>query len=186
MNKLIKCFKFQKIMFVIYLVMLVASFIFAMSFMTQYADLFGLESPLNEGIANFHDAMQVFNKQIFGLSAVGLISIVFMYLLETNKKVSDKLAIIVMSVFAIVSIALSVFGIMRIEQFMNQYKAIDFQYASFEDPALADYELKFETFYIGYGLYITLLVSSVSYILSLVLSHVLYLKVKKGEIENAK
>lgn len=184
MKRLMKSFKFQKIMFVINILAIVINVIFALSFMTQYTSLAGLEHPLNESIISFYNAMQSFNKTIFLLSAIGLIEIIVMFALETNKKVADKFALIVLGVFCLIIIGSSIYEIISTSGLMNQAKGVDFKYASLEDKSLENYKIKSETFYLCYAVNILSLLSSLGYFISLLLSHIFYLK-KGGEKENA-
>ena len=67
-----KLFKGQRILSVLYILASIGMFLFALAFMTEYSDLFGLKLPQNQEIAMFHDViLQTFNRQIFAWSLVG-------------------------------------------------------------------------------------------------------------------
>ena len=83
-------FKLQRICFYLFIVIMVVNFIFSLSFMTDYDDLFGFELEANKSIKIFHDNMQAFNKVIFYLSLVGAIAIAVVFILELNHKVPDS------------------------------------------------------------------------------------------------
>lgn len=71
-----KLFKGQRILSVLYILASIGMFLFALAFMTEYSDLFGLKLPQNQEIAMFHDViLQTFNRQIFAWSLVGVIGI---------------------------------------------------------------------------------------------------------------
>lgn len=95
-----KIFKAQKVMAGIYTVTAVAVFIFALTFMTEYKDLFGLKLKQNSQISFFHDSvLQTFNRQIFVFALVGILVILCSFLLEVFSKVPDRFALMVMGRF---------------------------------------------------------------------------------------
>ena len=78
-----KLFKGQQILSVLYILASIGMFLFALAFMTEYNDLFGLKLPQNQEIAMFHDViLQTFNRQIFAWSLVGVIGIALIVFLE--------------------------------------------------------------------------------------------------------
>ena len=179
MHILKRSFKMQKIMFFMYLFVVILEFIFAVSFMTQYSNLFGLELPLNDGIRIFHDNMQIFDRFMFYSSLVGLVSIIFIYALEVNKKVCDRFALIVLGVFVAFLIGSSIFSLIRLTQLLGEYKSVDFKYISIEDPEIVDYQLRFETFYIGYVLNAFSILVFLIFLGNLIFNHIKFLKLKK-------
>ena len=181
MKKLEKSFKFQKVMFVIYILVIVISFIFALSFMTQYANLFGLQLVLNQSIIDFHNNMQNFNKMYIYLLIISLVSIIFMFLLETHHRVADRFALIVMGVFVGIFIGTTLYALINMTSLMNDYQNCNFDYIALEASELGDYQRQFETFYIGYGVVSISLLGAIGYYLSLLLSHIFYKKVHGGE-----
>ena len=52
-----KLFKGQRILSVLYILASIGMFLFALAFMTEYSDLFGLKLPQNQEIAMFHDVI---------------------------------------------------------------------------------------------------------------------------------
>ncbi len=184
MQTLRKSFKLQKIMFFIYLFVVITEFIFSISFMTQYSNLFGLILPLNEGIKLFHDDMQVFNRIIFYFSLVGLISIILIYVLEINKKVCDRFALIVIGSIIVILTGSSIFSIFRLNGLSNEYKGVDFSYLYLEDPDMVNYQMRFETFNIGYVVNVVAIITFLLFISILVFNHFKYLKLKKEGVIN--
>ena len=92
-----KLFKGQRILSVLYILASIGMFLFALAFMTEYSDLFGLKLPQNQEIAMFHDViLQTFNRQIFAWSLVGVIGIALIVFLEILSCVPDRFALVVM------------------------------------------------------------------------------------------
>ena len=88
-----KLFKGQRILSVLYILASIGMFLFALAFMTEYSDLFGLKLPQNQEIAMFHDViLQTFNRQIFAWSLVGVIGIALIVFLEILSCVPDRFA----------------------------------------------------------------------------------------------
>ena len=54
-----KLFKGQRILSVLYILASIGMFLFALAFMTEYSDLFGLKLPQNQEIAMFHDVVML-------------------------------------------------------------------------------------------------------------------------------
>lgn len=80
--------------------MAVVVFIFTLVFMTEYKDLFGLKLKQNSQISFFHDSvLQTFNRQIFLLALIGILIVLFSFLLEIYSKVPDRFALIIMEVY---------------------------------------------------------------------------------------
>ena len=89
-----KLFKGQQILSVLYILASIGMFLFALAFMTEYNDLFGLKLPQNQEIAMFHDViLQTFNRQIFAWSLVGVIGIALIVFLEILSCVPDRFCI---------------------------------------------------------------------------------------------
>ena len=86
-----KLFKGQRILSVLYILASIGMFLFALAFMTEYSDLFGLKLPQNQEIAMFHDViLQTFNRQIFAWSLVGVIGIALIVFLEMLSCFPDR------------------------------------------------------------------------------------------------
>lgn len=186
-----KMFKVQKIMFYSYILLMVVSFLYSLSFMTDYANLFGFEFPKNMPIAEFHDSLQSFNKVIFWFSAIGAGSILAVYALELNKKVPDKFALILISVFILINLALAVYGLINLGSLKNTYNEIDFQYRYLEDNTVMkgdEYVRLYGAFNLGNILYLVLAVFSLGYALVLCLSHITFLKNirKAGDLDEVR
>ena len=124
--------------------------------------------------------MQNFNKTWVYLSIVSLVSIIAMFFLETQKRVADRFALIVMGIFIAIAIATAVYVIVNTMSLLQEYQQVDFTYIYLEAPELADYQLQFETFYLVFIVHIVAIITFIGYFVSLLLSHILYVK-EKGE-----
>ena len=179
-----KIFKTQKITAGIYLVMAVVVFIFTLVFMTEYKDLFGLKLKQNSQISFFHDSvLQTFNRQIFLLALIGILIVLFSFLLEIYSKVPDRFALIVMEVLLLACCAGAVYAMTNIQVVQAFYRTLDFQYLKLE--GLVDYKPHFTTFQIGLLIYLLQIVACVGYGIAMAMSHITFVKnEKKGRMEN--
>lgn len=165
----------------IYLVMSVVTFVFSLCFMTEYKELFGLKLKQNSQVSFFHDSvLQTYNRQIFVLAIIGIIVLIFSFALEIFTKVPDRFALVVMGIGLLACIAGSVYAFTNIFAIETFYRGLDFQYIHME--GLETYEMKFATFRIGLGIYLTEILVCVGYLAALIMSHVKF--VKKGHIED--
>ncbi len=183
-----KSFKIQKVGFVVYLLTMIMLAIYALSFMTSYQNLFGFETKANASVAAFHNHMQDFNQTLFWLAVIGVISIIFMFVLELRTKICDKLALAVMTTFGALNLGTAIFSFISLPKLMAEYKKVDFTKMWLEDAALTEesvYVLKFTTFYIGYAVFAILLVVAVSFVSILWLNHMKYKRSEVIEHEEA-
>lgn len=179
-----KIFKTQKITAGVYTVMAVVVFIFTLVFMTEYKDLFGLKLKQNSQISFFHDSvLQTFNRQIFLLALIGILIILFSFLLEIFSKVPDRFALIVMEIFLVVCCGGAVYALSNIQAVQAFYRTLDFQYLKLE--GLVDYKPHFTTFQIGLVIYLLQIVTCAGYGIAMAMSHVTFVKnEKKGRMED--
>lgn len=177
--------KLQRIAAKLYIVITILVFTFTLCFMTEYKDLFGLKLKQNAQISFFHDAiLQTFNRQIFTFAILGILVILFSFLLEIYSKVPDKFALIVIELSLLACCACSIYALMNIPAIETFYKGLDFQYLKLE--GLNNYESHFTTFRIGVGIYVVNIISCVFYGGALGLSHFKYAKTqrRKGCVVN--
>lgn len=114
-----KLFKGQRILSVLYILASIGMFLFALAFMTEYSDLFGLKLPQNQEIAMFHDViLQTFNRQIFAWSLVGVIGIALIVFLEILSCVPDRFALVVMLLLMVACCYGAANSIMNYKQFL--------------------------------------------------------------------
>ena len=143
-----KLFKGQRILSVLYILASIGMFLFALAFMTEYSDLFGLKLPQNQEIAMFHDViLQTFNRQIFAWSLVGVIGIALIVFLEILSCVPDRFALVVMLLLMVACCYGAANSIMNLQAISVYYQGLDFQYLSLE--GLENYQLQFTTFRLG-------------------------------------
>lgn len=182
-----KMFSLQKKFVPVFIVTVVITFIYALGFMTPFKDLYGFEYPKNNHIIDFHDVkLQGFNQTIFWIGVVTLPSIIALFALQVNKKVCDRLALIIMGVFSVVIIGLSIFGIVTLISLFPEYKALDMTY--FFDEKSFDYEKTYYMFYFGYVIYGLAIISTITSMTVFTLNHFKFMKlhpidVKKEKVE---
>ena len=117
-----KLFKGQRILSVLYILASIGMFLFALAFMTEYNDLFGLKLPQNQEIAMFHDViLQTFNRQIFAWSLVGVIGIALIVFLEILSCVPDRFALVPVFLLRRIEILCWISGWVKIVTFSMVY-----------------------------------------------------------------
>lgn len=178
-----KIFRAQKVTAGIYFLMSIAVFVYTLVFMTEYKDLFGLKLQQNSQISFFHDSiLQTFNKQIFTFAIVGILIIVFSFLLEIFSKVPDLFAVIVLVALLAVCCGGAGYALNNLVILEAFYKNLDFQYLYLE--GLPDYEMHFTTFRAGLGVYVLQIAVCAVYGITIIMSHVTFRKnEKKGRME---
>lgn len=173
-----KIFQAQKAVSVIYIILAIVSLVYALSFMTEFSDLFGLRLQQNSKIANFHDViLQSFNRQILIWALAGVAVILIAFTLEIFTKVPDRFALVVMILLLAVCCYGAYYGLLNIPAIQTYYQGLDMQYFPLEGGV--EYEFKFTTFRLGMALYATQIVVCVGYIVTLLMSHITYVKNRK-------
>lgn len=173
-----KIFRAQRCAAVLYILMAVAVFIYALAFMTDYENLFGLRLPGNSQVALFHNGiLQPFNQGILVWAIVGVIGIALAFMMETMTKVPDRFALVFMTAVLGVGIYGSVYALRNLPAIMSFYKTMDTSSLYLE--GITDYSFKFRTFYVGMGLYAAQIAVCALYLGSLILSHVTFVKLRK-------
>lgn len=126
-------FKVQRSLMCLSLLVSAALFVNALYFMTDYKGLFGLELPMNEAIAVFHDdLMQGFNQFLLYASLYGLAIVGVAFLLECFTKVPDTFAMLVMLLLFAGSAACSGYAIARALELQEVYLNLDFTFLLLE------------------------------------------------------
>lgn len=176
-----KLYQGQRIMSVVYTIMAIIVFLYALVFITEYNDLFGLRLPQNQAIAQFYEGiLQNFNRQILVWAIVGVVGILVIVMLEIRTKVPDRFAAIVMTAYMAACCFGSVDGVRNILAIQTYSRTLDFQYLPLED--IVDYQLEFTTFQAGVGIYAVHILVCVVFAAVLLLSHIKYIKMEKGGI----
>jgi magnesium-transporting ATPase (P-type) len=173
-----KLFKGQQILSVLYILASIGMFLFALAFMTEYNDLFGLKLPQNQEIAMFHDViLQTFNRQIFAWSLVGVIGIALIVFLEILSCVPDRFALVVMLLLMIACCYGAANSIMNLQAISVYYQGLDFQYLSLE--GLENYQLQFTTFRLGVVFNALYILVCGALAIDLTASHLTFVRLKK-------
>lgn len=174
-----KLFRVQRILIVAYIATALLAFIYALAFMTEYQNLFGLRLPLNKAVSEFHDqALQSFNRSIlaWALGGVGFIALAFF--LEAFSTVPDRFALVLL----LASLAAVAFGavssLARIPALEETYRGLDTTFLEME--GLRGYQLNFLPFTLGRIVYLLQTVSCVCLGCALTASHLCFLRQKKG------
>lgn len=173
-----KQFRTQKILLIAFIAMVLLAFIYALAFMTEYQNLFGLRLPLNQDVSAFHDvALQSFNRTIlaWALGGIGLIALAFA--LETFSTLPDRFALFMMLIGLAVLTYGCISNLQAIPPLEETYRNMDITYLELE--GLSDYQLNFIPFNIGKAIYILHIVVNVCLDIALVLSHLYGLREKK-------
>ena len=177
-----KVFRAQVVAAILFILIAAVIFIYALAFMTDYENLFGLMLPANESVVVFHDRiLQTFNKGILVWAIVGMAGVACTFIMETLTKVPDRFALIFMAVMLGACVYGSIYALQNLPAIMSYYRTMDI--SSIHLEGIQDYTLKFTTFYIGIGLYAAQLVICALYLASLIVSHTTFVKLRKrGEV----
>lgn len=174
-----RLFTAQKCACILYIVMTLVVFVYALAFMTQYSDLVGLKLAQNRKIANFYEVgLQTFNRQAFALALLAVVGIVLLFFLEVRTRVPDRFALVVMIVCMAVCCYGACVGIANLRDLAAYYGRLDFSSLVLEGGA-ADYRPRFTTFWVGIGLYAAQLAVCAGFAGILTASHVTYKKLEK-------
>lgn len=120
-------FRIQKALFVAFIAATCVVFAYALSFMTDYAQLFGLMLKPNAGVASFHDeSMQHFNQFIFIFSLAGVCTIALGEILQLRKCVPDVFAVAVMCAVLAALAGCSVYVLTALPRLENLALTLDY------------------------------------------------------------
>lgn len=176
-------FRAQRAAAILFILVAVVVLVYALAFMTDYENLFGLMLPANESVVTFHDRiLQTFNKGILIWAIVGMVGVVCAFMMETLTKVPDRFALVFMAIVLGACAYGTIYALQNLPAIVSFYKTMDISSLYLE--GIQDYTLKLTTFYIGIGLYAVQLVVCVLYLASLIVSHVTFVRLRKrGEVE---
>ena len=136
---MVKIFKFQKLMLILFIIASVAMFCASLYFMTDFKDLFGLKLKFNKPIAAFHDdLMQGFNQQFFWFTLFALLVVFLAFCLEVPRAVPDRFALIVMGICLLAVLGFAVFALLRLPQLERVYEGLDF--SKLDSEGAVDYQ----------------------------------------------
>ncbi len=179
-----KLFKFQKIMSIVYIIATIAFFFYVLGFMTHMTDLAVLAYPQNKHLKEFHTEAMAFNKLVFYISLVGLVSIVLVFALELRTKVQDLFGLIVTTVPALIVVVGCVIVITTVPGLQQTYADADMSYLWLElvkyqeELAGADYVKNFFFFKAGLPVAIVVAMSTITYLVSVYMN---FFKVRGGK-----
>lgn len=170
-----KLFKVQRLVTVLYAIATILVFIFSLFFLTDFKDLFGLELKVNQEIAYFHNTvLQGFNQKLFYFSLALVIGIALTYMLEIMSKVPDLFALIVMTVFLILTSLFCVVIVTSLIEMLGVYETLDFSKVALEGAI--EYIPNNRTFIMGNALFSVTAIVNVLFSVVLVASHITYKK----------
>lgn len=174
-----RTFRLQRIIAVCFLVMCVVLFVLSLGFMTDFKDLFGLQLKPNKPVAYLHDVLlQGYNRSLFHLAVCALLVAVVSIVLETNRKVPDLSALLVMDTLLVVLVIWSVMQVLSLAGIEPVYLATDYSKVRLEGGF--DYVLNTRTFAISYVVEILFALHCLAFGTLLTLAHVRFLKEEAG------
>lgn len=182
-KQLLNSFKLQKIMFIIYILIMVVVFIYTLGFMTDYSNLFGMEQGVNESIALFHDkTLQNFNSSIFIYSVIGVVSIIALFALQINKRICDTLAVVIVNVISLFLLITCIISLITLPQIISEYNNVDFTFIGLEDTNFTDteYVRSYTTFYLGIAIYALEAIAMIIFMTSTIRCYLLARKNKQN------
>lgn len=167
-----KIFMTQKIFSIVYIVCIIFSFIYSLYFMTDYAGLRGFARPANQELIDLYAGLQSFNFMIYWFAIIGLVSIIFFFALEVFKKVCDRLALIVINLFAGISIVGSALVFVKIPSLMSMYSSETLLENAYDEQLSSwTHELSFTPMYLSFALYGLFAVVAIGVIASTIITH---------------
>lgn len=176
-----KIFNIQKISSKVYILIVIATFLFSLAFMTSYANLAGFEYPSNIEITEFYNSMQSFNFMIYYFAIAGLITIALLIAMEVTKKVADKTALIIVGISGSLGVIASIVSLILLPILSTMYSSETLlDNALNEQIATWSHTINFSTFYIGYVIYGLLLVVSITLVISTIISNRKFVKEMAG------
>ncbi len=175
-----KNMKIQKLFYNLFFIMQIVTVIYALGFMTDFAELFGLMLKENEAITHFHDiAMQSFNKTILAVAVFGVIVFIMSVFLQIKKYVPDRFALIMLIIPLLFIAVFSIFAITQLQVLGDMYTVLDFSNLSKEGGS--EHILQMRTFEIGTIIYAIQTIFTALYAACLFNNHRTYKKLFGGE-----
>lgn len=172
-----RTFRLQRICAVLFLVMSIALFVLSLGFMTDFKDLFGLQLKANKPVAYLHDVLlQGYNRSLFHLAVCALLVAVLSFVFETNRKVPDMIALVMMDVLLAVLFVRTVMLIATLAGLEPVYLSTDYSKVRLEGGF--DYVLRTRTFLLGYLVESLFALVSLSFGATLAISHALFVRVE--------
>lgn len=159
----------QKVMFVIYIIAMVALFLYSLGFMTQYRDFQYLASYENYVLYEFHHERLIpYNNFIFNLAIVSIVTILIVFSCKYNKKLPNLVTTVIGILITIPTIISSVYSLKILPGLKKDYQGFDFSYVP--EETYEPYTPSTLAFDIGEILSIALIIIMVLFIAILVVN----------------
>ena len=172
--------RLQKTFYILYFIISILTFVFALSFMTDFQELYGFQLPKNQGIIEYYsNQLQPFNRTILNFSLALVVGSVFMLVFEVLKKVTNFTGLCFGSALSIYTIINCVLFIFRLNTLKANATKVDLSNGYLEDLP-SDFVMLTRTFDIGFILYLVVIVISIAFIILLFINFFLYLKKNQG------
>ncbi len=172
--------RLQKTFYILYFIISILTFVFALSFMTDFQELYGFQLPKNQGIIEYYsNQLQPFNRTILNFSLALVVGLVFMLVFEVLKKVTNFTGLCFGSALSIYTIINCVLFIFRLNTLKANATKVDLSNGYLEDLP-SDFVMLTRTFDIGFILYLVVIVISIAFIILLFINFFLYLKKNQG------
>lgn len=170
-----KVFRLQRLFTVLYAVAAILVFVFALFFLTDFKDLFGLELKINQDIAYFHDVvLQGFNQRLFVFALCLVAGIALCYMLEIRSKVPDLFALAIMCAFLIAASVFCIVLMGSLGAMRSTYWALDYSMVAMEGAI--EYIPNDRTFLMGSILMPVSALLFLGFAAVLIVSHIKYRK----------
>lgn len=169
----------QKIVFVIYSVVMLLLFVYALSFMTDFKELFGQS---NRAIAEFHDVtLQGFNRLVFTVGIISVLSFVALVILEIKNKIADYFALAFVGASAVFNTVMGIILIPQLMELKDVYLQLDFDSLLLSVGQV--YTVTTRTFDMGVTLYLVSIVVSLVLIVVTSVNTNIYLRKNRGDLD---
>ncbi len=177
-----KVYRFQRICFICFIVFALALFVYALWFMTDFKDLFGLELRINKPVADFHDVvLQKLNQRMFWFALFVVVCILIQGTLELRGKVPDLFATSVFAIVLLVAAGCCVYFLVVLAPISRTYQALDFSNVVMEGAV--EYHPSGRAFILGKIVFSSSAVFFVAYAFVLMASHRIHMRRKKESKE---
>lgn len=178
-----KVYRIQRICFVCFIVFASALFVFALWFMTDFKDLFGLELKINKSVADFHDVvLQKLNQRMFWFALSVVACIIVLQMLELPGKVPDRFAMMVSIVVLLVAAGCCIYFLVALPTILRTYRALDFSNVVMEGAV--EYHPSERAFVLGRIVFSSSAVFFIAYVFVLVASHRISMRHKRESKES--
>lgn len=132
--------KLQKYLFIICFSLGIATFIYALVFMTDYQVLFGFEAKQNRPIAEFYSGkLQLFNRSVLRFGILMILGYGFMWFTRIKTEVCNFFTLVIDAVISIFVVVRAVLNIFSLREILGIFLSLDFSYTHLE--GLENYEV---------------------------------------------